>query len=89
MKVSPPSLPNDNGHDLWMKPWDGTKAPLLSDRLEKMASQREIISSERDSLVDHLCGNDAETAEYYSSIILILNHLTRWGGVIQLSIEIL
>ena len=39
---------------------DGLKAPLLSDRPEKRATQGEIDYSERDSLVEDLCGNSPE-----------------------------
>ena len=42
---------------------DGLKAPLLSDRPEKRATQGEIDYSERDSLVEDLCGNSPEIGE--------------------------
>jgi hypothetical protein len=41
----------------------GLKVPLLSDRPEKWATQGEINYSERDSLVEDLCGNSPEIGE--------------------------
>jgi hypothetical protein len=43
-----------------------SKVPLLSDQPEKRASEREIISSERDSLVEDLCGSSPEIAEIHT-----------------------
>jgi len=41
----------------------GSKAPLLSDRPEKRAIQGEMNYSERNSLVEGLCGNSPEIGE--------------------------
>ncbi len=77
MKSPLQSLDHESGLSLeW--PQGESKVPLLSSRSEKRANQREIISSERDSLVEDYCGNSPEIGRLSISKLLIINKLTRW-----------